>query len=178
MKAALECNEADYRAIYERFYQRLIAAGQPVTTWTTLTCQGKFYLPSNDFSIMVSRAMFEAFFLPAVIRECQYLDRALYHLDGPGALRHLDCLLAIPELEAIQFSPGDGKDGFAHWVEVYQRIQRAGKGLQVNCRLEEVDQVIEALRPEGVYLVVQDVGIEEQAEMLLHKLSRWPLRGF
>ncbi len=177
VKAMLARIEADYFAVYDLFYQRLRAARLPITTWTPLLSDGKYYLPSNDFSIMIGPQMFAEFFLPGIIRECRFLDRSLYHLDGPGALRHLDYLLEIPELDAIQFVPTVGDAAFAKWAGVYRRIQAAGKGVQVTCDLGEIDQVIETLRPAGVYLVVNNVPSPEAAAVLLKKLEQWSRRG-
>jgi hypothetical protein len=36
----------------------------------------------------------------------RHVERTIYHLDGPGALRHLDRLLAIPELDCAQWIQG------------------------------------------------------------------------
>jgi hypothetical protein len=98
---------------------------------------------------MISNAMFERFFLPGLARECQFLDRSIYHLDGPGALRHLDSILSIRELDAVQWVFGAGNEGYGRWVDVYRRIQGAGKGVEVICTLEEIDRVIETLSPKG-----------------------------
>jgi hypothetical protein len=149
VKSLLKRIEEDYFAVYDHFYTLLRQHGQPVTSWTPLLFEGKYYIPSNDFSIMISPQMFDEVFLPGIRRECQFLDRSIYHLDGPGALRHLDSLLAIPELNAVQWVPGAGKEVFARWVPVYQKIQAAGKGIQVNCRLEEIPQVMETCSPKA-----------------------------
>ena len=92
----------DYFRIYDMFFHKLRAAGMPITSWTPLTSEGRYYIPSNDFSIMVSKKMYDEIFLPGIEAECKFLDRSIYHLDGPGALRHLDSILAIPELNALQ----------------------------------------------------------------------------
>lgn len=173
VKALLARLEADYRAVYDRFYGRLRAAGQPCTTWTPLLSKGRYYLPSADLAILVSPAMFEEFFLPGLARECRFLDRSLYHLDGPGALRHLDAVLDIAELDAVQFVPTVTDAAFAKWAWVYRRIQAAGKGVQVSCELGEVPDVLDALRPEGVYLVVEGVTSAEEAGALLRAVERW-----
>ena len=36
-------------------------------------------------------------------------------------------LLALPRLKAVQWVYGDGKPSARHWMEVYQKIARAGK---------------------------------------------------
>jgi hypothetical protein len=175
VKSLLDRLEADYYRLYDLFYAKLRAAGQPISTWTTLVSEKKFYVPSNDFSIMVSSRMFDEFFLPGLARECRFLDRSIYHLDGPGALRHLDSILAIPELDALQFVPGAGNEGFARWVDVYRRAQSAGKAIQVLCDWHEIDFIVETLDPHGVFLSVSGVPDRDAAQAMLHKLERWPL---
>ena len=169
---------ADYFALYEVFYQRLKSVDQPITTWTPLVCDGRYYLPSNDFSIMVSNQMYREFFLEGTMEECTFLDHSLYHLDGPGALHHLDCLLEITELDAIQFVPTDTKAEFSRWAPVYRKIQDGGKSLQVTCLVDEVNLVIDSLRPQGVYLVVRDVPSQVVGEMIIEKVERWPMKGY
>jgi hypothetical protein len=176
VKTLLPRVEADYFALYDIFYDKLRAAGQPISSWTTLVCDGKYYIPSNDFACMVSRQMFEDVFLPGIISECRFLDRSIYHVDGPGALRHLDTLLAIPELDAIQWVPGAGREVFARWIPVYQRVQAAGKGVQVLCKFSEIDTIIEALDPHGVFLSIGEVPSREAALDMLKKLEKWAAR--
>jgi hypothetical protein len=173
VRALLARLESDYFRIYDVFYHKLRAAGQPITTWTPLVCDCRYYVPSNDFSIMISTEMFEDVFLPGIIRECQFLDRSIYHLDGPGALRHLDTLLAIDELDAVQWVFGAGNEGFHRWVDVYRRVQSADKGIQVMCALDEVPSVMDTLNPHGLYLQVSDVPSRDAAIALLVDLSAW-----
>jgi hypothetical protein len=173
VKALLARLEADYFQLYDVFYRKLHTAGQPISTWTTLVCDGRFYVPSNDFSIMIGKEMFDDVFLPGIARECQFLDRSIYHLDGPGALRHLDSILSIPELDALQFVPGTGNEGFHKWVAVYRRAQAAGKAIQVFCTMAELDQVMETLDPQGLLLSVSHVPSREAAETMLHRLEKW-----
>jgi len=173
VKVLLNRIEADYFQIYDLFYDKLRAGGLPVTSWTPLVVNGKYYIPSNDFSIMISKSQYDEFFLPGIQRECQFLDRSIYHLDGPGALRHLDSILDIPELGAIQFVPGAGNEDFSRWIEVYRKIQRAGKGIQVNCFFSELDEVMQALDPHGLFLYISDCPSRELAEKALTRLEKW-----
>jgi hypothetical protein len=172
VKALLARIEADYFAVYDMFYAKLRAAGQPIASWIALPCSGKFYIPSNDFSIMISNKMYREVFLPGIVNECRFLDRSIYHLDGPKALRHLDSLLAIPELTALQFVPGAGNEGFAKWVDVYRKAQAAGKAIMVYCTPAEIDLVIETLDPSGVYLQVEGVDSRETGVTLLQRVQR------
>jgi hypothetical protein len=173
VKELLARLEVDYFRVYDLFYAKLRAAGQPISTWLSLISEQKFYVPSNDFSIMISKEMFDDVFLPGIIRECQFLDRSIYHLDGPGALRHLDSILDIPELDALQWVCGAGNEGYHKWVHVYQQAQAAGKGIQVICQMDELDQVMETLDPLGLFLQVGGVPSREAAEWMLGTLEKW-----
>lgn len=175
VKALCDRITDDYLKVYDIFYDKLSAAGMPSTSWCSATCRGKYYIPSNDFSCMISDEMFEDTFLEGIIRECQHMDRSIYHLDGPQALRYLDTLLDIPEIHAIQWVPGAGQDYWGEWVEVYQRIQEAGKAMQFpGVHVSDLKNVFEVLRPEGVWLSsVSGVSNREEAEAALEVISRW-----
>ena len=100
-------------------------------------------------------------------------NRSIYHLDGPGALRHLDSILDIPELDALQWVYGAGNEGYHKWVHVYRQAQAAGKGIQVICQMDELDQVMETLDPRGLFLQVGGVPSREAAEWMLETLEKW-----
>lgn len=161
-------------AVFDRCSGRLEAAGQPSFNWTRITSTRRHYCPSNDFSCMISKAMFDDFFLPGLAEECRHLGASLYHLDGPGAIRHLDSLLAIPELTAVQWVPGAGKGPATRWLDLYRRIQAAGKAVQVlDVTVPEVATVIEALDPRGVWLDVVGVRDADEARAVLRQVERW-----
>jgi hypothetical protein len=176
VKTLLARVNADYFAVYDFFYDRLRKAGLPITSWTPLVAESKYYILQCDFSIMVSQAMYREFFLDGLRGECQFLDRSIYHLDGPGALRHLDDILAIPELDALQWVPGAGNEDFNRWIWVYQKAQKAGKGIQVNCKTEEIEAIMANLDPRGLYLIVMDCPSRQTAEMIINRLEKWTVR--
>jgi 5-methyltetrahydrofolate--homocysteine methyltransferase len=64
---------------------------------------------SSDFSYLIGPAMFDEFVKPGLADSCRRLPHSFYHLDGPGQLAHLDSLLAIAELDGIQWVPGAGQ---------------------------------------------------------------------
>lgn len=164
----------EYFKAYDVFYDMIHSAGMPATTWTSIIHDGKFYLPSNDFSCMISKAMYDKFFLPGIERECRFYERSLYHLDGPGALRHLDSLLSIPELNAIQFVCGAGNEGYHRWVNVYRQIQNAGKGIQMMCDVSELPMIFETLKPEGIWFSsISGITDRDTAEKVVKRIGRW-----
>ncbi len=97
----------------------------------------------------------EDLFLPDIIRQASAAGRAVYHLDGPAATRHLDALLDVPQLQAIQFSPGAGAPSALPWIDMFRKIQNSGRSLQVICPAKEVLTLCDELRPEGLALMVE-----------------------
>ena len=175
VKRKLAQSYEDYYTAYDAFYELLRSHDMPITSWTPLIHRGKFYIPSNDFSCMISNEMFIEFFLPGIIEECRFYDRSIYHLDGPGALRHLDTLLEIKELDAIQWVCGAGNEGYTRWVKVYQKSQNKGKSLQLtNITLDELPLVFETLRPEGVWFSgISGIDSQETAESVIRRIGQW-----
>lgn len=175
VKAELAASLPEALGAYDHFYAMLRAGGSLACSWMgSLFGEGRFYIPSNDFSCLVSPAMFEEFFLEGIRAECRHYDQSIYHLDGPQALRHLDMLLQIPELDAVQWVEGTGNEGFARWAGVYRRIQAAGKALELHCTLAELPLVFEALRPEGVWFsYIQGVDCEDTANAVLKRVAAW-----
>jgi hypothetical protein len=174
IRAKLKSSQKEFFGVYDYFYNMLRNAGMPITSWTPLIHDGKFYIPSNDFSCMVSNEMFENVFLPGITEECRYYERSIYHLDGPGALRHLDSILGIKELDAVQWVPGAGHEGYAHWVDVYQRIQKAGKAIQLNITLDELPMVFETLKPGGVWFSkIKGINDRHTADEVIKRITEW-----
>ncbi len=85
-----------------------------VKTWGSLNrfgmnSPGILDVPQCDVSCMIGREMFDEFALPSLKHEIASLDASLYHLDGPGALPHLETLCGITRLDIIQWMPGEGR---------------------------------------------------------------------
>ncbi len=112
------------------------------TAWTPIFSPTPYYMLQCDFSYMIGPAMFDEFVRPELQASCRRLGHAFYHLDGPGQLPHLDSLLAIEELDGVQWIPGAGRKPFAEWPEVYRKIRDAGKLLQMSCAPEDFDRVV------------------------------------
>lgn len=173
IKTLLARLQPDYFKIYDIWYNKYAAIGQPVTSWLELASYGRYYIPSIDFSAMISPKMYEEFFLPGIIAECQFLDRSIYHLDGPGALRHLDSILQIKKLDAVQWVPGAGREIFSKWITVYQKIQAAGKSIIVYCNLDELPLVMQTLQPGGLAISINGMPDSETAVNVLASLEKW-----
>jgi len=162
-----------YLRVFDVYYEKLAAAGQAITSWPGIVSSKKWYVPSNDFSCMVSKAMFDDVFLPGLIRECNHMEANIYHLDGPQALQHLDSLLDIPTLNAIQWVYGEGHGCASDWMPIYQKCQAAGKGLQIGIGVDELDFFMETLKPNGLFLSIGGVQDRDHAAAILRKTMTW-----
>lgn len=128
-----------------------------------------------DASAMFSPQMFRRFVVPALSAQCEWLDNSLYHLDGTQAMVHLDTLLQIAPLDAIEWTPQAGIEtgGHPRWHELYRRILAAGKSVQVvGVRPAEVMPLLNAIGREGVYLLVQ-FEHERQVEEVLQRVGSY-----
>jgi len=163
-----------FALMYEDLWTRISACGQPATTWCPVLHAGRMYVTSCDAICLFSTPMFKEAVLPSIVWEMRYLDRNLFHLDGPGAIRHLDALLDLPELDAVQWVRGAGHGRAADWIDVYKRIQARGKGIQLMASdIADAKAVAEHLRPEGVWFSVGGSYCREEAEAFLKWTERW-----
>ncbi len=153
-----------YVEAFQRSYQKVATAGFGSTTWTALYHQGPAYVPSSDFWCMVSPEVGRELIWPDIRFEMAPLERSIFHLDGPQALKHLDLLLECPRLHAVQWVYGDGHGRARDWLEVYRRARNARKSVQVLAADgEDALAVLEAIGPRGVWLSVMQ-GFESVAE--------------
>lgn len=113
------------------------------TDWNYLLSKTPTHVLQCDFSIMISPDMFKEFVLNYLKEDTRRLEHCIYHLDGPGALQHLDDLLSIKDLTAIQWVYGDGQPGPTHWIDVYKKIAEAGKGYMILGGTEDYLEVLD-----------------------------------
>lgn len=125
----------------------------------------------SNFSYMISPEFFDMFVKEEVESTAAHMVNAFYHLDGIGQLAHLDSLLSLPYVQGIQWVPGEGAPYAMDWSEVYSKISRAGKKLQLYYNLEcYMDEVLKSVqRPDDLVKMQFGYGIGEK-EAVLKKL--------
>ncbi|MFW6336636.1 MAG: hypothetical protein ACOC3G_05870 [Phycisphaeraceae bacterium] len=140
---------------FERNHAMIAEAGMGSTSWLPMYHAGPAYVPSCDFWCMLGDEHAREFVLPRIIEEMRPLERSIFHLDGPQAHRHLDMLLELDELDAIQWVYGAGAGPAADWIDTYRRILDAGKAAQVLAETpEDALTVLDAVGPRGVWLTL------------------------
>ena len=161
-----------YRDVFMMGYENGAMDTRGSIGWAPTFCEGKFAVTECDFSCMLSPEQAREFVIPAIAEEAAFLDHTVYHYDGKEALGHLDDILAIPDIDVIQWVPGDGNPPSIEWMDLLHKIQAAGKGLwlydwmpdQIRARFKE-------LKPEG--LVFQTYAeTEDEAEKLIEDIKK------
>ena len=141
-------------------------------TWMGLWSDRPSIDLQSDVSCLISPRMFQSLFLPAIDQQTRWVERTIYHLDGPDAVRHLDLLLDLPELDGIQWVPGAGAPPMSDWIRLLRRIQSRNKRLVLYCGVDEVELLMAHLEPEGLLLQTQ-CATQAQAEELVRQVGRW-----
>ena len=161
--------ETAWYAAYEDFSRILHPKPDTMgwTDWCGLLSPTPSYIIQCDFSYMIGNDMFQRFVLPTLRRDTERLSNTIYHLDGIGELCHLDSILSLPELNAVQWVYGEGKPGPMHWLDVYRRIRAAGKRMMLVGSPWDFFDVAQEIGPEGFYC---NYGVNAQDKELIEKL--------
>jgi 5-methyltetrahydrofolate--homocysteine methyltransferase len=142
-------------------------AGHGSCNWGPCWFPTNGYFLQSDFSYMISPAAFARYVLPDLHACCESMDCSIYHLDGKGALKHLDALLSLPKLRAIQWQPGDGQPRAEGWLEVLQRIRAGGKLCQVYVEREGAFRIARELGGRGIVMEILEDLTDREAEEFL-----------
>jgi hypothetical protein len=161
----------DARAVFPQMWRGIVQAGRMAETGF---CNG-VYSPAGaavlqcDFSCMISPPMFRRWVLPALEEEAAIAGHVFYHWDGPGALKHMDDLLASPAIHTLGYVPTVGFGGrLKHFdcVDLLRQCQDRGKAVQAIGTAEEVKAMHRCLDPAKV-MYCTSVATPDEAEALL-----------
>ena len=134
-----------------------------------------------DFSAMMSPDNFRDFIQEPLRKQAENADQVLYHLDGPDAIRHLDALMEIDGIDALQWTSGDaGPDGtLEDWDVIYDKVRRAGKSLWIKVYsgefedwIKNVDRIVQKYGSHSLFLLFPEMSME-QAETLLDYADKY-----
>lgn len=123
-----------YFEYYDRFYE-LVKDEEGGSAYMVFQIwgPGKTAKLQCDFGALMSPTQFKGFMVEPLREQAKKLDYVVYHLDGPDNIKHLDFILDIDEIDAIQWTSGDaGPDGtLEEWDIIYDKARKAGKSLWV-----------------------------------------------
>ena len=167
---ALEEIDAAWEQYWRECNQLILPHQRGYVDWLRVWSQRPAVTVECDYAIMISANMFREFCLPSLVRQCTVVERAIYHLDGEGAIRHLDALFSVDKIKGIQWVPGAGAKPMSAWIPLLKRIQDAGKLLVLSCEPDEVKVLLDALKPEGLFLNTA-TATPEEAEALVNSVG-------
>ncbi len=157
------------------YYKNLLHTNnkQACASWMAIVSSRTYHILGNDFSSMISTDMFNDYFLKGLEYEAQLVDETIFHIDGLGVLNHLDSILEIKNLSTIQWVHGAGNGRTSDWLDIYKKCQNAGKGIWLLPDYDEVDTIMEHLKPEGTFMIVCGVKNKEHGEDIIKKIEKW-----
>ena len=123
-----------YYEYYDRFYDVIKdEEGGNAYTVFQIWGPGRTVKLQCDFSAMMSPEDFRKYIQPSLRSQSENVDHVLYHLDGPAAIKHMDALMEIEGIDALQWTSGDaGPDGtLPDWDVIYDKAIAAGKSIWV-----------------------------------------------
>lgn len=169
MNRALE----NFSEVYRYFDKILKAAKLPSVCWMNIPDFGTLHIPSNDFSAMIGPQIFNEFCIPIHKKEMHEMSRNIFHVDGPGVARHIDEIITLPNLSAVQWVQGVGDDyPIMQWVPFIKKLQKAKVPIIVDVALKELENFCNTVNPEGIFLWIGTESEEEEIEVL-NRLHRW-----
>jgi corrinoid protein of di/trimethylamine methyltransferase len=144
-----------YFQVFDELYDIIREGDEMAFCYFSSWAPGKMSKLQSDISTMISVDDYRRFVQPFIREQCQKIEYTLYHLDGVGAMHHLDALLEIDELNAIQWTPGVGEPqgGSPKWYDLYRKILAGGKSIMA-CwvTLDELRPLLDNIGGEGVHI--------------------------
>ena len=132
---------------------------------------GSIGVPQCDFSCMISSEMFREFALDSIAHEMSELDYAEYHLDGPGAIHHLEDLCTLEKLHTVQWVAGAGNAQKQDWTWLYQKIVSLGKAVLTGGNTSSVLALQNVLHTKSAYHKVS-CQTRDEAERFMEELEK------
>ncbi len=134
-----------YFDYYNAFYN-IVKAKDNSSAYTVFQIwgEGKTAKLQCDFSALMSPTQFNTLIIPALRAQAKQLNNVLYHLDGPDAIKHLNSVMEIEEIDALQWTSGDyNPDGLNEmWYEIYDKAAAANKCIWVKAYDGNVEDFI------------------------------------
>ena len=183
MEAMLDEPDAVSRALHEiqHSYHRIMTEMQAIVSdnnlggttvgWLRTWAPGLHAQMQCDMSVMISPAMFDAFIMPELRAQCELLDYPLYHFDGIEQIRHLDSLLSIENLKAIQWTQVSGQPPATDYIPELKKIQSAGKNLVILVQPQQIEPLMAQLSSKGLYLIA-DAETKQEADQIVNLVAK------
>lgn len=172
-----------YYEYYDRFYD-IIKDEEGGNAYTVFQIwgPGRTVKLQCDFSAMMSPEDFRKYIQPSLRTQSENVDHVLYHLDGPAAIKHMDALMEIDGIDALQWTSGDaGPDGtLPDWDVIYDKAIAAGKSIWVKVYsgefedwIRNVDRIVNKYGSHSLFLLFPEMSMEQAAYLLDYADRNW-----
>ena len=172
-----------YYEYYDRFYDVIKdEEGGNAYTVFQIWGPGRTVKLQCDFSAMMSPEDFRKYIQPSLRSQSENVDHVLYHLDGPAAIKHMDALMEIEGIDALQWTSGDaGPDGtLPEWDVIYDKAIAAGKSIWVKVYsgefedwIRNVDRIVNKYGSHSLFLLFPEMSMEQAAYLLDYADRNW-----
>ena len=172
-----------YYEYYDRFYDVIKdEEGGNAYTVFQIWGPGRTVKLQCDFSAMMSPEDFRKYIQPSLRSQSENVDHVLYHLDGPAAIKHMDALMEIEGIDALQWTSGDaGPDGtLPDWDVIYDKAIAAGKSIWVMVYsgefedwIRNVDRIVNKYGSHSLFLLFPEMSMEQAAYLLDYADRNW-----
>lgn len=177
-----QVTKAYYQAM-EQFYQ-ICKDENGASAYTVFQVwgPGKTIKLQCDTGAMISPEMFREMVLDSLKEQAEWADNVLYHLDGPDNIRHLDAILEVEGIDAIQWTSGDaGPDGtLPDWDIIYDKARKAGKSLWVKVYsgeledwIKNVDRIVQKYGSHSLFLFFPEMSYEQAKQLIQYADQHW-----
>lgn len=181
-KRIQEVNDV-YFEYYDRFYD-IIKDEEGGNAYTVFQIwgPGRTVKLQCDFSAMMSPDNFRDLIQESLREQARKVDHVLYHLDGPQAIIHMDALMEIDEIDALQWTSGDaGPDGtLPDWDVIYDKAIAAGKSIWVKVYsgefedwIKNVDRIVQKYGSHSLFLLFPEMSMEQAVFLLDYAEEHW-----
>lgn len=172
-----------YYEYFDRFYDliRDDVGGNAYTVFQ-IWGPGRTVKLQCDISAMMSPDSFRRFVQPSLRQQAERADHVLYHLDGKEAICHLDALLEIDGIDAIQWTSGDtAPDGtMPEWDEIYDKTIAAGKSIWVKVYtggfedwVRNADRIVRKYGSHSTFFLFPEMSRAQADELLAYAERNW-----
>lgn len=172
-----------YYDYYNRFYDVIKdEKGGNAYTVFQIWGPGRTVKLQCDFSAMMSPDDFRQYIQPSLKAQADQADYVLYHLDGPAAIKHLDALMEIEGIDALQWTSGDaGPDGtLPDWDVIYDKAIAAGKSIWVKVYsgnfedwIKNVDRLVQKYGSHSLFLLFPEMSRRQADTLLQYAEEHW-----
>jgi 5-methyltetrahydrofolate--homocysteine methyltransferase len=173
-----------YFEYYDRFYDVVKSGADGGSCYTVFQIwgPGRTIKIQCDFSALMSPQNFRDFVQQPLREQAARVDNVLYHLDGPDAIKHVDAVMEIGEIDSLQWTSGDyGPDGtLPDWDQIYDKVRRAGKSLWVRVYsggfedwIRGAERLIKKYGSRGLFLMFPSMSLKEAETLLDYAEKNW-----